>query len=223
MLEYPIKEGLPMSISTTERIYHISELVFSFFTLSLCWFLGTLLGGIVLGWAPSTTAILSVLRDQIMRREKFAFPAFTKAYKANFKQSNQIGLIILLFTLIIFINRRNFDAQEETIFVILSSLTTVAGWIWGGITLYVFPLHVHYETTIKNAFVKSFSFLIFRPHYTFLIGVWTWAMFSFIFLVPGIALFFGISIFGYGLMAITYQMFRRNEEYLKRDDKTTHF
>lgn len=209
-----------MSTSTTEKIYHISELVFSFFTLSLCWLLGTLLGGIALGWAPSTTAVLSVLRDHIMDREKFALPAFIKAYKTNFKQSNQIGLIIMLFALIIFINRRNFDAQEETMFAILSGLTTVAGWILIGVTLYIFPIHVHYETTIKNAFIQSFSFLIFRPHYTFLIGIWTWVIFSFVFLVPGIALFFGVSIFGYGLMAITYQMFRRNEEYLERDKKT---
>jgi len=207
-----------MSISTTEKIYHISELVFSFFILNLCWLLGTLLGGIALGWAPSTTAVLSVLRDHIMEKEKFALPAFIKAYKTNFKQSNQIGLTIMLFALIIFINRKNFAAQEETIFAILSGLTTVASWILIGISLNIFPIHVHYETTIKNAFIQSFSFLIFRPHYMFLIGIWTWIIFSFVFLIPGIALFFGISIFGYGLMAITYQMFRRNEEYLKHEE-----
>jgi len=210
-----------MNSSITEKFYNIAELVFSFFTLSLCWLIGTLLGGIILGWAPSTTAILSVLRDHIMQREKFAFFAFIKAYKTNFKQANQIGLIITFFAVIIFINRQNFNAQEEIIFAILSGITTVASWILGGVTLYIFPLITHYETTVKNAFIQSFSFLIFRPHYTFCIALWTWLIFSFAFLIPGIALFFGISIFSYGLMAITYQMFRRNEEHLKRDKKIT--
>ena len=206
-----------MSTATIERFYHLTELIFSFFVLSLCWVLGTLLGGIILGWAPSTTAVLSVLRDHIMAREKFAFAAFKKAYKENFKSANQIGLIITCFAFIIFINRQNFDAQEEFIFSVLSGLTTVAQWTLIGVTLYIFPLHVHYNTTIKNAFIQSFSFLIFRPHYTFIIGIWTWVVFSLAFSVPGLALFFGIAVFAYGLMAITYQMFRRNEEYLERD------
>ena len=197
----------------------MADLIFSFFTLSFCWVIGTLLGGVIFGWAPSTTAVLSVLRDQMMEREKFAFSAFIKAYKLNFKQANKIGIIIMIFALIIFINHRNFDAQEETIFAVLSGLTTVMGWILIGITLYVFPLHIHYDVTLKKAFSQSFAFLIFRPLYTIILGIWTWIIFSITFMIPGLILFFGVAIFCYGWMAISYQMFRRNEDYLEREKK----
>jgi len=211
-----------MRLTTTERLYNLADLIFSFFTLSFCWVIGTLLGGIIFGWAPSTTAVLSVLRDQIMEREKFAFSAFKKAYMLNFKQANKIGLMIMVFALIIFINHRNFTTQEETVFAILSGLTTFTGLILIGVTLYVFPLNVHYDVTLKKAFSQSFSFLILRPLYTIILGLWTWVVFSIAFMIPGLALFFGIAVFCYGWMAICYQMFRRNEEYLEREEKATH-
>jgi len=208
------------SFSSMEKLYNLADLIFTFFTLSFCWIVGTLLGGIVFGWAPSTSSVLAVLRDHIMSREKFAFRSFFSNYKSYFVESNKIGLIISTLSVIIYINRQNFILHDEIIFNILTGLSTFSAFILAGLTLYIFPLLVHYEVKVKKAFIQSFAFMIFRPHYTIILGLWTWIIFSISFMIPGLALFFGISLFSYGWMAITYQLFRRNEEYLKEQQKT---
>jgi len=204
-----------MKSTTMEKIYHFCELIFNFFILTFCWGLGTLLGAVVFGWAPSTVSLLSVSRDKITGNEKGNTAAvFWKVYKREFKKANKIGIIFSFFAYITLINRANFYAQYGTLFSLLALFSQIAQWILLGLALYLFPMYVHYEADLKTYFSRSFSFLLFRPLYTASLAIWCWALFSFAVTLPAIALFFGISLFAYGVMAINYQLYRRNEDFL---------
>lgn len=188
-----------------------------FVILNLLWIGGTILGGVILGWAPSTVALLTIMRDKIRHTESGASTVkrFFKLYKSEFKNANYIGIILTLLFAMSYINKKNFDLQPEFIFSVLSIISICIIIFLFGICLYVFPLYVHYNIPMKQYIPKAATFLVVRPIVTILLALWCWLMFSGIHLIPGLVPVLFFSVFAYGNMAITYQFFMRNEDCLK--------
>lgn len=187
-----------------------------FVILNLLWIAGTILGGIILGWAPSTVALLTIMRDKIRHTESGSSTVkrFLKIYKTEFKNTNYIGIIITILFIMSYINKKNFDIQPEFIFSILSMISIFVMIFLLGICLYVFPLYVHYNMPLNQYITKAATFLVLRPVVTILLAVWCWLIFSATHLMPGLIPVLLFSIFAYGNMAITYQFFMRNEDRL---------
>lgn len=188
-----------------------------FVILNLLWIGGTILGGVILGWAPSTVALLTIMRDKIQHTESGASTVkrFFRLYKSEFKNANYIGIILTLLFAMSYINKKNFDLQPEFIFSVLSIISICIIIFLFGICLYVFPLYVHYNIPMKQYIPKAATFLVLRPIVTILLALWCWLMFSGIHLIPGLVPVLFFSVFAYGNMAITYQFFMRNEDRLK--------
>lgn len=208
-----------MSNFTFENVLKISEIIMDFVILNIMWFLGTALGLVVLGWAPSTVACLTILREKIMKKEQYGtgiIKKFFKIYKSEFKKSNILGIIISMMFLIVTINKMNFEIQTESIFKMFSIMSTAAKIIILGITLYAFPLYVHYEMKVKEYFIKGLTLIFLRPLVTLFIVLWTFLILTIVRLIPGLIAIFGASVYLYGIMAINYQFFMRNEQRLKK-------
>lgn len=188
-----------------------------FVILNLLWIGGTILGGVILGWAPSTVALLTIMRDKIQHTESGASTVkrFFRLYKSEFKNANYIGIILTLLFAMSYINKKNFDLQPEFIFSVLSIISICIIIFLFGICVYVFPLYVHYNIPMKQYIPKAATFLVLRPIVTILLALWCWLMFSGIHLIPGLVPVLFFSVFAYGNMAITYQFFMRNEDRLK--------
>lgn len=188
-----------------------------FVILNLLWIGGTILGFIIFGWAPSTVALLTIMRDKIRHTEHGGsiVKHFFKIYKSEFKKANYIGLIITVLFAMSYINKKNFDLQPEFIFSVLSFISACIMIFLFGICLYVFPLYVHYNMPLKQYITKAAAFLVLRPVVTIILALWCWLIFSGIHLMPGLVPVLLVSVFAYGNMAITYQFFMRNEERLK--------
>lgn len=188
-----------------------------FVILNLLWIGGTILGGVILGWAPSTVALLTIMRDKIRHTESGSSTVkrFFKLYKSEFKNANYIGIIITILFAMSYINKKNFDLQPEFIFSVFSIISTCIMIFLLGICLYVFPLYVHYNMPMKQYITKAATFLVLRPVVTILLALWCWLIFSGVHLMPGLIPVLLFSVFAYGNMAITYQFFMRNEDRLK--------
>jgi len=211
-----------MNHLTTEKISYFCGEVFDFFILNICWISGTLLGGLIFGYAPSTIALFTVLRDKIMAAEKRGVAStYWMIYKKEFKKGNLLGMIVTLFACVIYINQANFKVDEDHFFVILTTISTMAQWLLILVILYLFPMYVHYETTLTNYIRFSFSFVFLKPHITFFLALWCWLIYSLFVIIPGLIPFFGVSLLAFGIMAINYQLFMRNETDLRANSSKT--
>lgn len=199
-----------------EKVLQITEAITEFFMLNLMWLAGCVLGGGIFGWAPSTVALLSVIRSKLMKKEYYGVvKSFWSTYKKEFVRANILGSVCMFFLLIVSINKMNFDTQPEQIFSVLSALSFVERMLIFGIILYMFPLYVHYEMELKKYIFKAFKLLVTKPFVTICIVLWTFLSFLIISKIPGLIVVFGISAYFYGIMAINYQFFMRNELRLK--------
>ncbi len=198
-----------------DKIIKLTECITDFVLLNIMWFAGCALGGVILGWAPSTVALLTVLRNKITKKDYYGvINPFWTTYKKEFKKSNILGSVITLFLIIISINKMNFEIQPELVFRVITTMSIIARIIVCTIGLYMFPLYVYYDMDLKNYFIKSFNILIMRPILVVCIALWTFLVYSIITMVPGLIAIFGVSIYFYGIMAINYQFFMRNEQRL---------
>lgn len=208
-----------MEGSHLEKINYFCRELVDFLLLNLLWIGCTLLGLIAFGWAPSTVALLTVLRDKIMKNEKGgAVSVFWSTYKAEFKKANLIGIIIMFFAFIIYVNRSNFVVQEGQFFAVLYMLSTIAKWVLAIVTLYVFPMYVHYDTNILSYFSKSLTIIVLKPFMALCMALWCWIMYSLFAVLPGILPVVGIALFAYGIMAINFQLFMKNDRKLKSNE-----
>ena len=202
-----------------EKIIKITEFITEFVMLNLMWFAGCVLGGVIFGWAPSTVSLLAVIRNKIMKKEYYGVVrSFWATYKKEFIKSNALGIVCMLFLVIVSINKINFDSQPEGIFTILSVISTVVRVLICGIILYMFPLYVHYNMDLKEYFIRALNLLIVKPFVTICIVLWTLLVYVIIMKIPGLIAIFGVSVYFYGIMAINYQFFMRNEQRLKVGD-----
>jgi len=209
-----------MNSSFFEKISFFCVEVFDFIILNIFWLIGTLLGGIFFGYAPSTIALFTVLRQKIMADEKAGTATiFWRTYKKEFIRGNFLGIFLTLIFFISYINQSNFQVYEESIFIILTTLSKIARWIFLLAILYIFPMYVHYETNLANYFSKSLTLTFLRPHITFFLAVWCWLMYSIFLAIPGLIPFFAISISAFGIMIINYHFFMKNEANLSPDSE----
>jgi uncharacterized membrane protein YesL len=199
-----------------EKIMKITEMITEFVMLNVMWFAGCILGGVIFGWAPSTVALLAVIRNKIMKKEYYGVVrSFWATYKKEFVKSNILGTVSMLFLVIVSINKINFDLQPEGIFAILSVISTIARVFICGIILYMFPLYVHYNMGLKEYFTRALNLLVVKPFVTICIILWSFLAYVIIIRIPGLIAIFGVSVYFYGIMAINYQFFMRNEQRLR--------
>lgn len=149
----------------TGGLYRIFEWIYRLAYLNLLWLLFTLVGFIIFGLGPSTLAMYSIMRKWINGEEGFSvFQSFLEYYKSGFKQANVIGLVLIIVGLFILVDIRflgSFDGIAR--YVVLGSFTTVL-ILYLLVTLYIFPIVVHYENTtfqhFKSALIIGVSFPI---------------------------------------------------------------
>lgn len=207
---------------TFEKILRVSEVIMDFVLLNIMWFGCTALGLVVFGWAPSTVALLTIVRDKIMKKEDSDYNVikyFWKIYRKEFIKSNVLGCTILILFIMVSINKMNFELQSEIIFKFLTIISIIAKIIICIIPFYIFPLYVHYGLDLKEYFIKGITLFFGRPFVTCCIGLWTVLVLAIIRLIPGLIAIFGASVYLYGIMAINYQFFMRNEERLKKTNE----
>lgn len=194
--------------------------VLEFMVLNVMWILCTLLGGIVFGWAPSTVAILTIMRDKIRKSERAGvIKTFWKIYCKEFKAANKLGILLTIVFIIAFINKQNFDAQPEAIFGGLSIISLIVMLAVILVSVFVFPLYVHYDIEGKKYLPTALTMMVFRPFVTICQILWAWMIYSISMLIPGLIPVLAIAVYAYGVMAISYQFFMRNEDRLKAEQR----
>lgn len=196
------------------RIYGICEWITRLAYVNILWGLFTLAGAIILGVAPATVALFTVVRKWLLFSDNDVpiFKTFLNTYKKEFWRANKIGLFIGLVSYVLYIDFL-YTANVREAFQLAFSVFLFVILVFYAITLlYLFPIYVHYELRFLQYVKYSFFIGMANPLMTltmFLSIILLTVLFMYI---PGLIPFFSVSSFSVVLMWCALKAFRKIEE-----------
>ncbi|MBO1512121.1 YesL family protein [Metabacillus bambusae] len=180
--------------------YKISEWIMKLAYINLLWIVFTLVGLIVFGFFPATTAMLAVIRKLIMGETDIpVFKTFLTSYKKEFKKSNVIGIIMFVIGYILYFDLSIVREANGLIRLIYFPLLMIfLGYVLT--SFYFFPVIVHYETKIFQAIKNSFIIMILHPLPTIMMVIGTVAIYFLMITIPGLIPIFCGSLSAFVIM-----------------------
>ena len=199
--------------STRGFIYSITEWITRFAYVNLLWIVFSLLGGVVLGFFPATTAMFAVTRQWLRgNTDEPVFKSFWDYYRKDFWKSNLIGLYVtgisvLIAADILFIRANSSSGLGWTNIPLFAFMLLFLLFLF-----YLFPTFVHFDvkagTVIKNAFLV----MLVNPLHSFIILLCLVPLFFIMQLVPALAFIFGGSLYAFITTWISLQAFDKAQQ-----------
>lgn len=178
--------------------------------LNVLWMSFTILGVVVVGLFPSTTATFSVVRKWVIGETDIpVFKTFWDSYKKSLLKSNLLGYMLLLFSLILYIDIRIFNESSNSFVNLLAIPTIGITIVFILTTFYIFPTFVHYEIKLIQVIKNSFLIMIINPFQTaiMIVGITT---IGFIFMkLQGLIPIFSVSVLAFVIMMPAVQAFNK--------------
>lgn len=194
------------------RFYQFGETVLLLLYVNLLWISFTLLGGILFGVGPSTVAMFAVFRKWSMGEGDLpVFKFFWSIYRKEFLRANVLGLLLLIFGYMLYVNFNFLTLTNIVgesilrIFLIFASIVYVLSII------YIFPMFVHYENKMTGYFKNAILLAIYSPIRTGYLIAACLTLYYFYFYFPVFIFFIGGSLTSLVIMYISYRTFLRVE------------
>jgi uncharacterized membrane protein YesL len=189
-------------------VYSVSEWVMRFAYVNILWITFSIMGLLVLGFFPATTAMFTVIRKWVLKQPDIpTFKIFTSVYKKEFLKSNVVGMIIVFFGVLMYFNIRIIDAMTNPLLKLLYIPVLLISLLFLLTLMFVFPVYTHYEINVVKVFKNSFLLMAVSPIITFSMAVLT-TFFLFILLkLPGLFPFFSGSFSAFILMWLSNHVF----------------
>lgn len=189
-------------------IYSISEWVMRLMYVNILWILFTLLGLIVFGFFPATTAMFTVIRKWVMKQHEIpVFKTFWLTYKSEFLKSNLLGMIIVCIGFFMYSNLKIIDATTLPSLKLLYIPNLIVILIFLLTLLYIFPVFVHFDVGVKGIIKNAFLLMTLNPIATFSMSILSGFILFICYQFPGLIPFFSGSLIGFLLMFISNYVF----------------
>lgn len=178
--------------------------------LNFLWIIFSLLGVVVVGVFPATTAAINVARKWVQKKEvKSIYQLFKQTYKGEFIKSNIIGAILLFTAVILFINYHALlQLGDQTPIIVVFAYYFVI-FLYGIILIWIFPLLSHYQTTIMQYFKNAFIIGISKMPITIAIGFAIFVIIYFSLELPTLLLFGTVSLIAVTVAFLTMRVFEK--------------
>ncbi|WP_144554453.1 YesL family protein [Bacillus sp. X1(2014)] len=189
-------------------LYTLTEWITKFAYVNLLWIGCSLLGLVLFGISPATTAMFTVIRKWIMGESDIpVFQTFWSTYKKEFLRSNGIGLALTILASIIYIDlnyiKIGTSIQIPLYVIIFAMIMTV---------LYIFPVYVHYEVKFIQLFKNAFFIMLVNPVPNMMMIIGFIAAIFVMRFIPALWFIFGGSITAGIIMASCYLAFQKIEK-----------
>ncbi|MFA9557872.1 YesL family protein [Evansella sp. AB-rgal1] len=180
---------------------------------NVLWFLFTIIGLGIFGWAPATVALFSVIRKRLTTDKEFSdFKEFFYHYKKSFFQSNIIGILLLLGCISIFYSISSLLYLDQSMMILLGTIFFMISILFGIVAIFIFPVYTHYNTTFQNYIRYSLMIGLANLHYGLYIILILGLMLFLTNMFPGLLLFYTVSAPAYLMMQISLKIFNSIEE-----------
>lgn len=162
--------------------------------LNFLWLLFSLIGLVVVGVFPATTAAIGVARKWIQKEEVSAFQIFKEIYKREFVKANIIGSILTGIGTLLFLNYHALLqlGDQIPVFVVFAYYFVV--FLYGIVVIWIFPILSHYQTTVLQYFKHAFIIGIVKMPTTIMIGLSIFAILFISLELPSMLLFCTVSL-----------------------------
>lgn len=204
--------------------YRFLEWLMWIMYLNLLWIIASVLGLVVFGVFPATMALAATIREWCVSRYDISFNrTFFRAYKNGFIKANIIGLILMMVGYILFIDYQWILQNAGVFQVLFLIMLFVIAIIYGITSLYIFPVAVHFDLTLRQTFKHAMVIGIFSPLLTIsmLIGLfllqYVWRF------IPGLLPVIGMSLSFYIITRgciIAFERFESRQKSLLNKEMT---
>lgn len=195
-------------------IHQIADKVSKLAYLNLLWILFTIMGLFIFGLFPATIAMFTVLRKIVLKEDFKLFNLFWKTYKGEFLKGNLLGLILVLINSITYTNFVYFREATGVIEMLFYPMMIV-GMLLFLMSLFVFPVYVHFDLHFQQIFKTSFTFMALYPLSSLSIVVNSLIYLVILYQLPALVVFFSGSIIGLIIMTSANRAFKKNTEKLE--------
>jgi uncharacterized membrane protein YesL len=163
--------------------------------LNTLWILFSILGLGIFGWAPATAAMVAVLRRRLIAKEDFSiFKMFLSVYRKEFFKANIIGLFIIAGAFSLYFSIQTLMYLPQTVMILLGTIFFIIAILFVIACLFIFPVFVHYDTTLKNTFHYTLMIGLSHLHYCLLLVIGLSIAFILMHSFPGLIIFYSISM-----------------------------
>lgn len=194
------------------RLYTHLETRSNFFLLNLLWLL---LSIPIVTIFPATAAMFGVIRGWKLKKQTGVFFLFFHHFKQNFFRSFLYGILWSVFTIVFYIDFMLLGEMGPIMNLITMVILIILGFILLFISIYLFPVMVHYDlsffNTLKFAFYYSFMYI----HYTLLAILLCFLTVIVGFVFP-IVLVFSFSLTAYIVYSLCFKSFDKTREIIKK-------
>ncbi|TMW72280.1 YesL family protein [Alteribacter natronophilus] len=181
--------------------------------LNILWLLFSLGGLVILGIAPATSALFSVVRQLLMEKGKVPVTkTYWHYYRKDFLKSNGLFYLFAAAAGIIAADLYFLSGFNHTLAFVTMAVLAVIGMVLLLGFIMLFPTFAHYELSFWRYIKHAVVIGLFRPlHIVLMVGTLV-MMYYFMLFVPVLLLFFGMSLFALIVMSISYHIFNKIEQ-----------
>ncbi|WP_158738247.1 YesL family protein [Alteribacillus sp. YIM 98480] len=183
--------------------------------LNILWILFTLLGGVVLGAAPSTSAMFAVIRKLFLAEEKVPVTRlFLTYYRKDFFKINGLFYCFVVMGIILLADvyfLMGMNSEIAAVFLILVGFLSV---IYVIALIMFFPVYSHYDVRFFSYFKHSIFIGIMRPLHVLTMAIGIFVSYYVMLFLPALFFFFGMSLGALIIGSVCHHIF------LKIDNST---
>lgn len=153
------------------RFYTLAEWAMRLVYLNLLWIAFSLLGMVVFGFMPATTAMFAIERQWITNQPDCPiFRTFWTTYKREFFSSNALALFLAVIGLVLYLDTMFFRTGSNVPMQLMKYFT-FGLWLLYGMTLaYLLPVFVTYDMPLMHAIKVALLLGVSHPLRTVLMG-----------------------------------------------------
>jgi len=149
------------------RFYNTLNTLVDLFLLNLLWVITSLP---LITFFPATAAMFGVVRNRILQKETDGIlKSFMKLFKENFKQSFILSIFWCILAILLLLDYRLIHPGTSAVQLIFSIILIISILLFSSISIYLFPIMVHFELSWKNVFRNAFFFSLMNPVLTILL------------------------------------------------------
>ncbi|MGP4078777.1 YesL family protein [Pseudalkalibacillus sp. R45] len=195
------------------KLFVLFEWITRIAYVNVLWIGFSLLGVMLFGLFPATSAMFTVIRRWVRGEDDFSvFRLFWSTYKSDFGKSNAFGWIMAGLGIVLYLDYLFFSSSGSTLFFLLKSFTIMLLFVYVLILALIFPVFVHYKLTLFHLFRNTIFIAMLHP-FKSLVAILGVLFISFImFLIPTLIPFFGGSVVALYVTWIAQKMLLKIDE-----------
>lgn len=196
------------------KLYWFAEFVTMLAVLQLMWIGLTILGLVIFGVSPATVGLFAVMRKRLQGQDhlRSLMSNYWTTYKAEFINSNKIGVILIGIGYFLTINLKIILTINGTFGLFMLTLIAMLTILYVVMVMNIFQVFAHYDLPFTRYFSTSLLLSISFPVQVIGSAMGLYGLYRIFMFMPGLLPFFGVSLTILFLTWMSSQVFRLKGE-----------